>query len=126
MGDGCGGREGDRCERGLRVAVRGVVARRPRGIRTVEGWEVASVVLGADTAHRPHGSAVLVVCAGTGAAAVMTRLPVGEEVIVLGRLVVRRAARPEDDAMELAADAVLARRGARPTRATSRLHAGGA
>lgn len=104
---------------GTHVAVRGRIARRPRCIRTVEGWEVASLLVGprgarhprggADGSGGPDGGAILVVCAG--ASGVVAGLAVGEEVIVLGELVPRRAARPEHDAVELVADAVLARRG---------------
>ncbi|RIJ59367.1 hypothetical protein DZG03_05840 [Clavibacter phaseoli] len=107
--------------RGTHVAVRGTVARRPRCIRTVEGWEVASLLVGprcarhpggaADGPGGPDGGAILVVCAGADACGVVTGLAVGEEVIVLGELVPRRAARPEHDAVELVGHAVLARRG---------------
>ncbi|WP_370532012.1 hypothetical protein [Clavibacter sp. VKM Ac-2872] len=90
--------------------VHGRAARRPRSIRTVEGWELTSLVVGCVEGRRPEGDGLLVVCAGTGSSGSVARLSVGEEVVVLGRLVPRRAARPEDDTIELLADAVLARR----------------
>jgi hypothetical protein len=106
---------------GTHVAVRGMVARRPRSIRTVEGWEVASLLVGpvdpghpggaADGPRGPDGDGILAVCTGAGAHGDVTGLVVGEEVIVLGELVPRRAARPEHDAVELVGHALLARRG---------------
>ncbi|RIJ51174.1 hypothetical protein DZG00_09850 [Clavibacter lycopersici] len=102
-----------------RVAVHGTVVRRPRCIRTVEGWEIASLLVAPADARRPAAAgdtgapdhdAVLAVCSGSGASRDVPRLGVGDEVIVVGRLVPRRGARPEDDAVELVADAVLARR----------------
>ncbi|MCJ1710893.1 hypothetical protein MT344_06815 [Clavibacter michiganensis subsp. phaseoli] len=103
------------------VAVRGTVAGRPRCIRTVEGWEVASLLVGPRGARHPGRTAdgtcgsddgtILVVCAGAGASGVVAGLAVGQEVLVVGELVPRRAAWPEHDAVELEADAVLARRG---------------
>jgi hypothetical protein len=106
---------------GTHVAVRGTVAGRPRCIRTVEGWEVASLLVGPRGSRRPGRTAdgtcgsddgtILVVCAGAGACGVVAGLAVGEEVLVLGELVPRRAARPEHDAVELVGHAVLARRG---------------
>ncbi|MBM7410625.1 hypothetical protein JOE38_000448 [Clavibacter michiganensis] len=112
MRDRCEEHDGDERENGVSVVVHGAVARRPRCISTVEGWEVASLVLGPGDVGVgvPEGGAVLVVCSGVGSAGAVTRLAAGEEVIVLGRLVPRRAARPEHDVIELVADAVLARR----------------
>ncbi|OUE21144.1 hypothetical protein BFL34_00490 [Clavibacter michiganensis] len=117
-GDGHG--EGTRGS-GAHVAVRGTVARRPRCIRTIEGWEVASLLVGpvgpmhpggaGDAPCGPDGDGILVVCTGAGARGDLTGLVVGEEVVVLGELVPRRAARPEHDAVELVGEAVLARRG---------------
>ncbi|UKF26531.1 MULTISPECIES: hypothetical protein [Clavibacter] len=94
-----------------RVVLHGVVAGRPRCIRTVEGWEVASLLVGSGDLRGPEHGAVLVVCTGAGSSATVRRVAVGDRVIVLGHLEPRRASRPEDDAVELAADAVLARRG---------------
>ena len=111
MDGGCGGHEGHAA--GSRVTVRGRVVRRPRGIRTAEGWELASLVLGSGGARR-EGDVVLVVCAGPGAVGAVTRLEAGDEVIALGRLVPRRAARPVDDAIEVVAEALVARRGEEP------------
>lgn len=95
---------------GTGVALHGVVARRPRCIRTAEGWEAASLLVGSGTVRGPEHGAVLVVCTGVGSSGTVRRLAVGDEVIVLGHLEPRRAIRPEHDAIELAADAVLARR----------------
>jgi len=106
----------------VRVVLRGSVTCAPRCIRTAEGWEVASLVLGPVAARRgpaPCASALrlasrdpglLAVCSGAGAARALACLGVGDEVIVRGRLTPRRAVRPEDDAVELVADAVLVRR----------------
>jgi hypothetical protein len=98
-----------------RVALHGCVAGPPRALRTTDGWEVASLLVGGrDGTWDPHESgapAVLAVCAGTGAAVALDALQVGDEVVVVGRLRARRAARPEDDAVELDAEAVLARSG---------------
>ncbi|AJW78802.1 hypothetical protein [Clavibacter michiganensis] len=99
---------------GTHVALRGTVARRPRSIRTVEGREVASVLVGpVGPGHPrgPEGDGILVVCTGAGAHGDVASLVIGEEVIVLGELVPRRAARSEHDAVELVGHAVLARRG---------------
>ncbi|MWJ19110.1 hypothetical protein DOU17_09295 [Clavibacter michiganensis subsp. michiganensis] len=92
------------------VALHGVVARRPRCIRTAEGWEAASLLVGSRDVGGSHHGAVVVVCTGAGSSCAVGRLAVGDEVVVLGRLEPRRAVCPEDDAVELAADAVLARR----------------
>ncbi|MFS4506453.1 hypothetical protein ACMA46_09480 [Clavibacter sp. Sh2141] len=104
-----------------RVALHGCVAGPPRALRTTDGWEVASLLVGGrDGTGDPHATgaaAVLAVCAGTGAAVALDALRVGDEVVVVGRLRARRAARPEDDAVELDADAVLARSG--PVSATA-------
>jgi hypothetical protein len=81
------------------LVLRGQVLRVPRRIRTVEGWEVAAVDDG-----------LVAVCAGPGAAAAIAPLTTGAEVIVHGRLAVRRGGRPADDAVELVADALLLRR----------------
>ncbi|MBP2458141.1 hypothetical protein ABID70_000709 [Clavibacter michiganensis] len=115
------GIDGPACElrgSGPHVAVRGTVAGRPRRIRTVEGWEVASLLVGpvgpthpGGVTCGPDGGPILVVCSGAGARGAVTGLAVGEEVLVLGELVPRRAGRPEHDAVELVADTVLARRG---------------
>jgi hypothetical protein len=97
------------------VALHGSVAGPPRALRTSEGWEVVSLLLrGRDGAGDPHptGTAgVLAVCAGSDAAVALDALGVGDEVVVVGPLRARRAARPEDDAVELDAHAVLARSG---------------
>jgi hypothetical protein len=124
MGAEGDGRDHDGRPGGARVGLRGRVARPPRCLRTVEGWEVASLLVGPTAAPDGTGGAVgsgdagehddaalLVTCSGVGASDGPARLAVGEEVVVLGRLASRRAARPEDDAVELAADAVLARPG---------------
>ncbi|WP_308726663.1 hypothetical protein [Clavibacter sp. VKM Ac-2542] len=95
---------------GTGVALHGLVGRRPRCIRTAEGWEAASLLVGSGAVRGPEHGAVLVVCTGAGSSRTARRLAVGDEVIVLGHLEPRRAIRPEDDAVELAADAVLARR----------------
>lgn len=117
VGDRFGGREGEGRQGGVRVALHGILARSPRSIRTAEGWEVASLLLGSGDARRLGEGCVLVVCAGAGSSGAVARLAVGAEVIAVGRLVPRRAARPEDDAIELLADAVLDRRG--PVSATA-------
>lgn len=106
-------------ERGPAVTLRGTVTDSPRCIRTCEGWEVASLLVGPSRGRARGGSGrtrasaeggLLVVCAGAGASEVASRVGPGEDVMVVGRLVSRRAGRPEDDAVELAADAVLVRR----------------
>ncbi|CCE75374.1 hypothetical protein [Clavibacter nebraskensis] len=112
MLDGCRGHDGDERDSGVSVAMPGMVARRPRAIKTAERYEVASFILGRGDLGGPEGEEVLVVCSGAGASSAVSGVAVGEEVIVVGRLVPRSAARPEDDAFELVADAVLARRGA--------------
>ncbi|MBF4629889.1 hypothetical protein ITJ42_01510 [Clavibacter michiganensis subsp. phaseoli] len=121
MSAGSGGPGREARGSGTHVAVRGTVAGRPRCIRTVEGWEVASLLVGPRGARHPgrtadgtcgsDDGAILVACAGAGVCGVVAGLAVGEEVLVVGELVPRRAARPEHDAVELEADAVLARRG---------------
>ncbi|OUE24880.1 hypothetical protein BFL37_08765 [Clavibacter michiganensis] len=106
------------------VALHGSVVRPPRHVRTTEGWEVTSLLVGgrsgrgsthrremprvpADVADAP----LLVVCSGAGACRALGRLAIGDDVIVVGDLVPRRAGRPEDDAVELVAETVLARSG---------------
>jgi hypothetical protein len=81
------------------VLVRGRLVGTARGIRTAEGWEVASLRIGG----------LLVVCAGTGAAGAVRALSPGDEVVVVGRLAARRGACPDDDAVELEAGVLLAR-----------------
>ena len=109
MVDESRGQERGGCGSGTGVALHGVVARRPRCIRTAEGWEAASLLVGPGAVRGPEHGAVLVVCTGAGSSGTVRRLAVGDEVIVLGHLEPRRAIRPEHDAVELVADAVLAR-----------------
>jgi hypothetical protein len=96
------------------VALRGRLLRPVARIRTAEGWEVASLLVGACDADAPHEPAgvpgVLATCTGAAASTDLAGLAVGEEVVVTGVLRARRAGRLEDDAVELEADAVLARR----------------
>jgi hypothetical protein len=93
------------------LVLRGHVLRVPRRIRTVEGWEVAAVVIGGrPDAPGAVDDGLVAVCAGPGAAAAIAPLTTGAEVIVHGRLAVRRGGRPADDAVELVADALLVRR----------------
>jgi hypothetical protein len=97
------------------VALHGRVAGPPRALRTSEGWEVASLLLrGRDGTGDPHPTGspgLLAVCVGRGAAVGLGALRIGDEVVVVGPLRARRAARPEDDTVELEAHAVLARSG---------------
>ncbi|WP_440697103.1 hypothetical protein [Clavibacter nebraskensis] len=96
------------------VALRGRLLRPVARIRTAEGWEVASLLVGGCDGGGPHDPAgvpgVLATCTGTAASTDLAGLAVGEEVVVTGVLRARRAGRPEDDVVELEADAVLARR----------------
>ncbi|WP_152607144.1 hypothetical protein [Clavibacter michiganensis] len=82
-------------------------------IRTAEGWEVASLLVGGEDI-RPSPDpddvpGVVATCTGAAASVRLADLAVGDEVIVSGVLRARRAGRPEEDAVELVADAVLAR-----------------
>jgi hypothetical protein len=94
------------------VALRGRLLRPAACIRTAEGWEVASLLVGGREGigrGDPVGVAgVLATCTGTGASADLADLDAGDEVVVTGVLRARRSGRPEDDAVELEADAVLA------------------
>lgn len=105
------------------VALHGSVVRPPRRVRTAEGWEVAGLLVGGRPGRGTHRRGIprvpadvadaplLVVCSGAGACRALGRLAVGDDVIVVGDLVPRRAGRPEDDAVELVAETVLARSG---------------
>ncbi|MFT2751612.1 hypothetical protein [Clavibacter sp. Sh2088] len=113
------------------VVLRGRLLRPVARIRTAEGWEVASLLVGGcdadgsrDRAGVPGVPGVLATCTGTAASTDLAGLAVGEEVVVTGVLRARRAGRPEDDVVELEADAVLARRrpgAAGPATATPRI-----
>jgi hypothetical protein len=96
------------------VALRGRLLRPVARIRTAEGWEVATLLVGGCDLDGPRDPAevpgVLATCTGTAASTDLAGLAVGEEVVVTGVLRARRAGRPEDDVVELEADAVLARR----------------
>ncbi|MFT2689309.1 hypothetical protein [Clavibacter zhangzhiyongii] len=74
--------------------------RPPRRIRTAEGWEVATVVVGGCDADGSRDRAgvgvpgVLAVCMGPGAVAAASYLTTGAEVVVQGRLAARRGTPP--------------------------------
>ncbi|OUE30466.1 hypothetical protein BFL35_10045 [Clavibacter michiganensis] len=95
------------------VALRGRLLRPVARIRTAEGWEVASLLVGGHDGDGlpdpPLVPGVLATCTGAAASVGLAGLSVGDEVIVTGVLRARRAGRPEDDAVELEADALLAR-----------------
>ncbi|MFT2692764.1 hypothetical protein [Clavibacter zhangzhiyongii] len=93
------------------VTLHGHVLRPPRCIRTAEGWEVATVVVGAPGHDvRDVGEGIVAVCMGPGAVAAASSLTTGAEVVVQGRMAARRGSLPADDAVELVADALLVRR----------------
>jgi hypothetical protein len=107
VGDGSDGRPAP-------VLLRGRLLRPVARIRTAEGWEIASLLIGgqeADTSREDAGApGVLATCTGAVESSGLADLTAGDAVIVTGVLRARRAARPEDDSVELEADAVLARR----------------
>lgn len=113
---------------GATVALHGTVRHAPRRVRTEEGWEIVGLVVAGRAARAvseredaPPGGpdeGILAVCCGPGASVLLSGVTAGEDVVVVGRLLPRRAARPEDDALELVADTVLAR--PRPGSGTAR------